>query len=238
MIEQKYRSKTLKCAGLTEADVVAIGEVVGVAEKSTNGEIVAAITPASHDYSFSELLFALILGSIVCAVLTIFSGGIFTWAQGLFWLDVPVWFMPGFIGALSFVAIALCFWFANIPAIDRLIVPKAYRSFAVYRRALRHFTESGVYDTKEQSGILIFVSLLEREVRIIADRGICSKIEQSEWDAIASELAAGFAKGSSSKKALIHAIEQCGELLATHFPPLTENPNELHDSLDILEAGE
>lgn len=238
MLEQKYRSKTLKSAGLTEQDMLAIGEAVGKAEKHTNGEIAAALTPASHDYSFSELLFSLIMGAIVCAVLTVFSGGIFTWAQSLFWVDVPAWFMPGFIGGISFIAIVLCFWLANIPAIDRLVVPKAYRSLAVYRRALRHFTESGVYDTKEQSGILIFVSLLEREVRIIADRGICSKIEQSKWDAIASQLAAGFAKGSSSEKALIHAVEQCGELLARHFPPLKENPNELHDSLEILEAGE
>lgn len=178
------------------------------------------------------------VGAIVCAVLTALSGIIFTWAQSLFLVAVPAWFVPGFVSGLSFIAIILCFWIANIPSIDRLIIPRQYRSLAVYRRALRHFTESGVYDTKGQSGILIFVSLLEREVRIIADRGICSKIEQVQWDEIAEELAAGFTKGASSREALVHAIEQCGELLATHFPPLKENPNELHDSLEILEAGE
>lgn len=238
MQEQKYRTKTLKIAGLSEDDVIAIGEAVCEAEKSTHGEIAAALTPASHDYSFWELLLSVAVGAVVCAVLTMFSGSIFTWAQGLFWADVPVWFVPGFVGGLSFIAIVLCFWIANLPSIDRLIIPKKYRSLAVYRRALRHFIESGVYDTKEQSGILIFVSLLEREVRIIADRGICSKIEQAQWDEIAAELAVGFTKDASSRDGFIYAIEQCGRLLSIHFPARKENPNELHDSLEILEAGE
>lgn len=238
MKEESYRKKTLKIAGLSEEDTRVIGKSVFEAEKSTKGEIAVAMTPSSHDYSFWELLFSLVIGAIVCAVLTIFSSEILRWAESLFWLDVPTWFVPGFVGGISFIAVALCFWFANIPLIDRLIIPKQYRSCAVYRRALRHFTESGVYDTKEQSGILIFVSLLEREVRIIADRGISSKIDQVQWDEIALKLASGFAKGSSSVDGIIYAVAQCGELLAANFPPLQENPNELHDSLEILEAGE
>lgn len=43
MKEQKYRKKTLKIAGLSEQDVVAVGEAVCKAEKSTNGEIAAVL---------------------------------------------------------------------------------------------------------------------------------------------------------------------------------------------------
>ncbi|MFI3258309.1 MAG: TPM domain-containing protein [Spirochaetales bacterium] len=233
-----YRLKTLKNAGLTEQDTLDIGQAVFEAEKNTSGEIATALTFASHNYSFWELLFAVTKAVVVFCLFTALSPWIENWAQRFFWADIPTFFMPALIGGLAFFILAVSFWIANIPAIDRIIVPKSYRSGAVYRRALRYFLESGVYDTQERTGILIFVSLLEREVRIIADRGICEKITQEKWDSIAKNLAVGFADKKSSKQALITAIEQCATLLAQHFPPAKKNPNELHDTLAVLEAGE
>ena len=82
-------------------------------------------------------------------------------------------------------------------------------------------------------GFLIFVSYMERQVRIVADSGIAKKIPQDLWNIIADELAAGIKTGHT-KEGFTGAIEKCGELLAEHFPAHSENPNELPDGLVIL----
>ena len=143
-------------------------------------------------------------------------------------------------------------------------MPAAYKNAAVFRRAMRFFAESGIYDTREHSGILIFISLLEKKVFIIADRGISSKIEQDVWDNLAAKLSAGFSKRalksvqnegvhasrsasgddspahtlSAPASAIVQTIEECGVLLAKHFPPSADNPDELHNGLVVLEGGE
>jgi putative membrane protein len=99
---------------------------------------------------------------------------------------------------------------------------------------MRYFAESGVYETAEHSGILIFVSYMERQVRIVADSGIASKISQDLWNIIADDLAQGI-KSGQTKEGFISAVEKCGQLLAENFPAHEENPNELSDGLAILD---
>ncbi|MGL4981881.1 MAG: TPM domain-containing protein, partial [Treponemataceae bacterium] len=104
--------------------------------------------------------------------------------------------------------------------------------------ALRHFIESGIYQTHEDSGILIFISYLEKEVRIVADSGLVKKVSQEKWNEIASTLAQNIAEGFKQKKvaqSIIEAIEASGKILAEHFPAKDDNPNELSDGLVILE---
>ena len=100
-------------------------------------------------------------------------------------------------------------------------------------RAFRYFTESGVYDTAEHSGILIFVSFMEHQVRILADSGIAKRISQDLWNLIADELAEDIKNGKTAQ-AFLNAISKCGDLLAEQFPAKEENPNELSDGLVIL----
>ena len=237
---KSFRTKTLQKARLTEVHLQEIESAIANAETKTNGEIACAITSASHNYSFWELLFALGIGSVVAIILTTCSPFLVQTLEKIFWGDIPSWILTGFIAITTLITISIAFLVANIPCIDRLFTPKSYRDFAVYRRAMRHFVESGVYDTKEQSGILIFVSLLEREVKIIADRGINQKVPQEKWDGIASKLAQGFSKKTDvlPKDALLSAVNECGLLLAENFPPLAANPNELKDAVEILQAGE
>ncbi len=243
MTGRDYRARVLRRAHLTEQDAEAVSQAVVRAEKTTSGEIVVALTAASHHYSFWELLFALTCAAIAFAVFMWFLPALSSFAAGFFWGSAPDWIMPLCAGALIFLCTALLFWCANIPAIDRLIVPAAYRNAAVFRRAMRFFAESGIYDTREHAGILIFISLLEKKVCIIADRGISRKIEQSAWDALAAGLSAGFASQAArhnggTRCALVSTVEKCGALLAKHFPPSADNPDELHNGLAVLEGGE
>lgn len=220
---------------LDEAGLAAIRGAVAEAERRTSGEIAVAAIPESAPYAFHELFASVLVGAAVFSALLPFAGSISALIDRATW-HAPLWSLPAFFGAASFAATGLCFLLANAPALDRLIVPRPYRRRMVYERALRHFVESGVYATRERTGVLIFVSCLEREVRVIADSGISARIEQADWDRIAASLARGIREGRAAG-AIAEAVGDCGKLLEAHFPAQKENPNELPDGLVVLEAG-
>ena len=97
-------------------------------------------------------------------------------------------------------------------------------------RALAAFYQKGLYRTKDQTGILIFISLLERKVWILGDRGINEKIEPGHWQSLAGELARGIRVGRGGE-ALCRVIAGCGSELARHFPRRRDDRNELTDDI-------
>jgi hypothetical protein len=90
-----------------------------------------------------------------------------------------------------------------------------------------------VWDTEYNSGVLIYVQLLDRRIEIVADRGIAAKVEQTEWNAICRAMEKAFKEGRFAEGAL-QAIERITALLARHFPPRGKNPNELPDKPVVL----
>lgn len=209
-----------------------IRSAVQKAEAATNGEIALSLASESAPYGFWELLASVVMSAVVFIVLLPFSGEIQRFSQQFFW-SLPVWFMPFVTGCALLSAIVIFFFLVNIPFFDRLIIPQSVQKQLSYERALRCFTESGVYKTKDSSGILVFASYLEKKVYILADSGIAEKIEQNLWDSIAAELARNLGQGNG-ETAFVHAVEQCGSLLAEKFPAKKENPDELPDGLVIL----
>ncbi len=230
------RAAIARALGLTDPNLALIDDAIRDAERSTSGEIAIAITRESSDYSFRELFFSALLGAAAFAALLPFHSAVARAVDRAFWHH-PDWYVTAFHGIVLLATTGIAFAFANLPAIDRIIVPRRERSRAVYARAMRHFAESGVYATREGTGILVFISLLEREVRIVADSGISRLIPQSEWDDIAGSLARGI-KERRSAQAIVETVTRCGSLLARHFPPVGDNPNELQDGIVFLEAGQ
>lgn len=223
----------LKKIKLSDSDMQQIKESVKKAESKTTGEIALALISESESYSFWELIASICVATVVFAILLPFANVINNIYETLFWTQ-PIWFLPAFYVITCFVSILIAFGFMNVPAIDRIIIPNRVKKTAVTNRTMRHFAESGVYETAEHSGILIFVSYMERQVRIVADTGIAKKIPQDLWNIIADDLAQGI-KNGKTKEGFISAVEKCGELLAEHFPAKNDNPNELCDGLVILQ---
>lgn len=93
-------------------------------------------------------------------------------------------------------------------------------------RALELFGKLRVWDTEENSGILIYLQLVDRDVEILADRGIASRVAQTDWEILCTELEATMREGRC-REGLLAAIEGATRLLETHFPARHENPNEL-----------
>ncbi|MCK9380472.1 MAG: TPM domain-containing protein [Sulfuritalea sp.] len=103
-----------------------------------------------------------------------------------------------------------------------------WRDLSPRQRAVELFSTLRVWDTEENSGILIYVQLVDRKVEILADRGIAARVAQADWDAICRAMEASFGRGEWRQGAL-QAVARAGELLASHFPAGDNNPNELPD---------
>lgn len=101
------------------------------------------------------------------------------------------------------------------------------------QRAVEVFSNLRVWDTEENSGVLIYLLLAERTVQIIADRGINKKVAQSEWDSIVQAMQNQFRQGDFQAGS-VTGIERITTLLAQHFPADADNPNELPDAPVIL----
>ncbi len=114
-----------------------------------------------------------------------------------------------------------------------LSVAQLWRDSAPRARAVELFAQLGVWDTEENSGILIYVQLIDRRVEILADRGIAVRVPQAEWDAICRAMEADFRAGAWRQGAL-RAVARAGGLLAAHFPAGERNPNELPDKPLVL----
>lgn len=99
--------------------------------------------------------------------------------------------------------------------------------------AVAAFSNLRVWDTENNSGVLIYLLLADHDIEIVADRGIAGKVDQKEWDDIATQMeqhyrAGDFHKGSHE------GIRRVTELLVRHFPPGERNPNELPDKPVLL----
>lgn len=228
--------KLKKKYSFTDENLKKIQEAVAMAEKNTDGEIALAVTPSCNSYGFWELLFAVVMGLITSACLIPFSSNIKSLLDWIYW-DTNDYHFSFWLLFTVFVSILIFYLLANIPFVDRLIIPKRVRNRTVYNKAIKTFVHSGVYKTKHNTGILLFFSIFERKIQIIADVGIASKIPHETWKDLASSLAEGF-KSKDPTQIIINSIVECGELLAKEFPCQKENPNELPDGLVILGGGE
>ncbi|MFZ2404070.1 MAG: TPM domain-containing protein [Methylobacter sp.] len=109
---------------------------------------------------------------------------------------------------------------------NALALGKVWQGISARQRAIEVFSDLRVWDTEENSGVLIYLLLADREVHIVADRGIAKRVAQDEWDAIAESMQKEFHQGDFLRGSL-QGIERITLLLSAHFPPGTDNPNEL-----------
>ena len=107
------------------------------------------------------------------------------------------------------------------------------RGLAPRARALELFSLLRVWDTEENSGVLIYVQLVDRDIEIVADRGIAAHIEQSEWDAICHRMEEAF-RANRFEAGVLAGIADVTELLVRHFPAGRRNPDELPDRPVVL----
>jgi uncharacterized membrane protein YgcG len=101
------------------------------------------------------------------------------------------------------------------------------------QRAIEVFSKLRVWDTEHNNGVLIYLLLADRDVEIVADRGIHVKLGKEVWEAICREMEVAFREGKFEEGVLagIHAV---GEHLSRHFPARSGKANEMPDSPVVL----
>jgi uncharacterized membrane protein len=101
------------------------------------------------------------------------------------------------------------------------------------QRAREVFGQLGVWDTASNSGVLVYLQLVDRDIEILADRGISAKVDQATWDGICHRMETAFRAGKF-ESGTVEGIREITALLARHFPPGDANANELPDQPVVL----
>ena len=108
-----------------------------------------------------------------------------------------------------------------------------FKNQSARERAIDVFSLSRVWDTEHNNGVLLYLLLADRDVEIVADRGIAGRVPQTEWEAICRQMEQAFSAGNfkAGIGAGIHAI---AAKLAAHFPKTQRGQNELPDKPLLL----
>ena len=207
----------------TDAERERIRQAVQQAERVTKGEIVPMIVPTSALYREAGYRTGLILALLSLALLLTIE---------IYWL--PWGWHAGNAGWLLLavvVSYGLGQWLGRVPMVVRLVTSRERMAHKVALRAEQAFYKHGLHQTKGRTGVLILVSILERRVHILADKGINDHVPAGTWDGLVNGILDGIRTGQATD-AICAAIAKCGALLAQVSPAGSGgNPNELPDAL-------
>ncbi len=197
---------------LDERGRAAIAAAVQAAERATSGEIVPVIVERSDAYAEPRFGAAALVAFASGAVALAFAPGL------------APWLVPTQLGVFAAGA-----WLFGRAALLRRLVPEEVVSRRVARAAALTFHEAGLVETRERTGILIYVSLLEHRVVVLADRGIHARVEPGTWDEVVARIVTGI-RERRAEAGLADGIRLCGEILSERFPIRPDDRNELPDT--------
>lgn len=100
-------------------------------------------------------------------------------------------------------------------------------------RACEVFAELGVWDTAANSGVLLYINHADRDIEIVADRGISARVTQAQWEEICRSIELEF-REHRFEAGLLEGIRQITGLLTRHFPATGDNPDELGNRPTLL----
>jgi len=119
-------------------------------------------------------------------------------------------------------------------AVEAALHPRAVlRGQTPRDRAIEVFSELRVWDTERNTGVLIYLLLADRDVEIVADRGVAARIATGEWESICHEMETHLRESRYESGALA-GIRATSDLLARHFPPRGPSRDEQSDRPVVL----
>ncbi len=207
---------------LSEAEVQGISSLIAQAEAKSQGEIVPMIVRRSSAIGHVRMLLTLFL-SVLFFVIEIPSQGFFA----------NHWFIT-LSPLVVFVFWAVAGILAKIPSWQRILTSEADKNQQVWQRAELEFSRHKMQNTIQQTGILIFVSVMERKAVILADLGISQSTPPETWKNLVEELTIHLKAGHWGK-GFEKAIQEAGKILAEKIPAQQHDSNELANHLRILE---
>ncbi len=201
---------------ISKEDRARIASAIRSAEAKTSGEIVCVLAETSSHATGLPIFIAAVAALGVPWLLMIFTA---MTVHRILLLQVIVFFVLLFLLCLPRVRVAL--------------IPHKARHAIAYRVAMEQFSNRGLANNKNLSGILIFASLAERYAHIVAGSEIAARVPQARGQAAVDTLIAHTRNGLVAD-GFIAAIEMCGEELARHFPPTASSRGELPDRIYLI----
>ncbi len=203
-------------------DLERISAAVREAEQKTSGEIVPYFVRQSDRYEEAVWRGAAFLAFTVLGGVTIVRLFTEVWLP----LDtVELALLTMGAGGVGALLVGL------IPPLKRFLSGDELIDRRVALRAADAFISEEVFRTRDRTGILIFLSLLEHKVMVVGDVGINAKVDRSEWEDVVARIVRGVNAGTPVE-GLIDAIRQCGVLLERHGVKIRrDDRNELSNVL-------
>lgn len=217
--ETDFIMTDLAATFLDESERDQVVSAVREVETITSGEIVPMVVAASYHYPLADLLAAATFAFPAAVLLTPVIGG-------HLWLGpYNMWVFIGLCAVLFSLAQPLV---KRIPGLKRLFVANREMDEEVEEAAVTAFFRHGLYRTREGTGVLIFLSVFERKVWVLADHGINSRVDSGVWDEVVQTVVRGIKTGQQAT-ALCDAIRQVGSILEEHFPVRADDRDELRN---------
>jgi putative membrane protein len=175
------------------------------------------VVDQSDTYPEGRIMTGILLGALMALIVT-------DW-----FFDDSLWvFAP-----VTAILAALIGWVSRLlPGLLRFFISVSRLEAKVQERAVRAFYENGLYNTRDDTGVLFFISLFEHKVWVLADEGIYRKISQDDLQEYAVNIAQSIKNGTAAE-ALCREIRNIGKVLAEHFPIKPDDENELPNKVII-----
>jgi putative membrane protein len=197
-------------AFLTEQERQRIESAIVAAERTTSCELVAVVAQVADDYRHVLLLWPSLAALLLPAILLTAAPGVSAWTVYL-------------MQAAAFVALALL---AHLPAVRSALVPDAMQRRSARQLAREQFLEQQVHLTRARTGVLLFVSVAEHYVEIIADEGINARVPPGTWDKAVADFVERVRAGQTAE-GFLAVVEVVSSRLAEHFPSPSDDRDEL-----------
>lgn len=207
---------------VTDAMRADIKKAIEELERNTTGEMVCVITEASARYVMFPLLWAALIALLLPLVNPFLDAG-------------PDGFTVTF-AEQSGAFVLLSALFVATP-LRHKVTPPGVCITNCRRYAFEQFFVHKLNETKKRLGVMLFVSLDERYVELIADKGISDKVKPEDWSKIVDDFIADVRSGKVHD-GYLKAVRACQDILKANFPDVPDDINELGDSLVELPRAE
>lgn len=208
----------------SQHDLDRIKAAVKQAESTISGEIVPVFVERSGFYTIANYRGALGAAALAFLLIIVFDRYVPSLAVYDPLLIFTLVLLAGMVGALAT---------HFIDPLKKLLLSQDHLDQATRKRAENAFLEEEVFNTRQRTGILIFVSFFEHEVIVMADKGISKVVEQKEWDALVRIIVENVRKGKVVE-GIEAAVKRSGEILLERgFVIAPDDVNELGDDLRV-----
>jgi putative membrane protein len=185
---------------LSAPDREHIRKAVEAARQSTSAKFDFIVVPASDHYALFPEVWAAAVAIVLTGVLALVKP----------WLSIGAGFA---VTTVLFIAFSVTFEWWQIRV---RLVPRFYKRIAASRMARHLFAAHLISKDQEHNGVMLFVSLAERHLEIIAERDAHARVPAGTWDRIVAEATSKMSTNLAG--GLVNAVSACGNALSEAFP--------------------